>query len=186
MKRLIGFSRLAMLMLAMTLVAGCSSDSDLLDDDNNGTENGSGSGSGSSTTYDSSLSDLTSFDIAIDKTALSETETVPTEGDEAEDYIENNTFSNQVNIAFDGTSATTSGSVEGVTVTISGADVIVKSTAKKVCYNVSGTTSETSPTLMALLSISRARNVATSFLPTAPPTPLPMARSIATPPTTRT
>lgn len=145
MKRLVEFSRLAMLMLAMTLAVGCSSDSDLLGDN---TENGSGNGGNTDNgatggaTYDSSLSDLINFDIAIDKTALNESETVPTDGDEAEDYIENNTFSNQVNIAFDGTSATTSGSVEGVTVSISGADVIVKSSAKKVCYNVSGTTTD--------------------------------------------
>ena len=146
MKRLIGFSRLAMLMFAMTLVVGCSSDADLWEDDNNGTENGGGSGDdnsgGSSTTYDSSLSDLTSFDISIDKTSLDESETIPSDGDEAEDYIENNTFKNEINIAFEGTSATTSGSVDGVTVSVSGADVIVKSSAKKVCYNVSGTTSD--------------------------------------------
>ncbi len=137
--------QMAMLMLALTLVTGCSSDTDLWDDDN--TENGSdtgntGSDTGSSVTYESSLSDLTSFDIAIDKTALSETETVPADGDEADDYIENSTFSNEVKIAFDGTSATVSGDVEGVTVTTSNADVIVKSSAKKMHYIVSGTTSD--------------------------------------------
>ena len=146
MKRLIGFSRLAMLMLAMALVAGCSSDSDFWEDDNNGTEYGGGSGGdnsgGSSTTYDSSLSNLTSFDISIDKTSPTESETIPSEGDEAEDYIENNTFKNEINITFEGNSASTSGSVDGVTVTVNGADVIVKSSAKKVCYNVSGTTSD--------------------------------------------
>lgn len=145
MKRFVEFSRLAMMMLAMTLAVGCSSDSDLLGDDmENGSGNGGNTDNGATegATYDSSLGTLTSFDISIDKTALEESETVPTDGDEAEDYIENNTFSNQVNIAFDGTSATTSGSVEGVTVSISGADVIVESSAKKVCYNVSGTTTD--------------------------------------------
>ena len=138
MKRLVFFMLMGMLMMS-----SCSSDSDLFDDDNteNGSDNGS-SDSGSSTTYNSSLSDLTSFDISIDKTALEETNTVPTEGDEAEDYIENNTFSNNVNIAFNGTSASTSGSVDGVEVSISGADVVVKSSAKKVHYTVSGTTSD--------------------------------------------
>lgn len=139
---------MAMMMLATTLTIGCSSDSDLdFFDQGNGNENGnsgnenSDSGSsGSVATYSSSLSDLTGFDIAIDKTALSESETIPTEGDEAEDFIENNSFKNEVDIAFNGSSASTSGSVDGVTVTINGADVIVKSSAKKVCFNVSGTT----------------------------------------------
>lgn len=138
--RLERLMQLTMLMVAFTIIPGCSSDSDLLGDD---TDNGSGSNnssSGSSTTYASSLSDLTSFDITLDNTALEESETIPTDGDEAEDYIENNTFSNNINITFNGSQASTSGSVDGVTVTISGADVVVKSTVKNVCYTVSGTT----------------------------------------------
>lgn len=139
---------MAMMILATTLTIGCSSDSDLdFFDQGNGNENGNSgnenSDSGSSesvTTYNSSLSDLTSFDISIDKTALSESENIPTEGDEAEDFIENNSFKSEVDIAFKGSSASTSGSVDGVKVTINGADVVVKSSAKKVCYNVSGTT----------------------------------------------
>ena len=147
MKRLFGFyPMMAMMIIAAMLITSCFSDSDFFDQEN-GTENGnsgnenSDSGSsGSATTYNSSLSDLTGFDIAIDKTALSESETIPTEGDEAEDFIENNSFKNEVDIAFNGSSASTSGSVDGVTVAINGADVVVKSSAKKVCYNVSGTT----------------------------------------------
>ncbi len=145
MKRIM---QMAMLTLAFTMVTGCSSDTDIWEEaQGNGTGNNSSSDSGSSdsgnsVTYDSSLSDLTSFDISLDKTALSETETVPTEGDEADDYIENSTFSNEVKIAFDGTSATVSGNVDGVTVTTNNADVIVKSTVKKVHYTVSGTTSD--------------------------------------------
>ena len=141
---------MAMMVLAATLTIGCSSDSDLdffdqgngseTENGNSGNENSGSESSGSTVTYNSSLSDLTGFDIAIDKTALSETETIPTEGDEAEDFIENNSFNNEVDIAFNGSSASTSGSVDGVTVTINGADVIVNSSVKKVCYNVSGTT----------------------------------------------
>ena len=143
---------MAMMILATTLTIGCSSNSDLdffdqgngneTENGSSGNENSDSGSSGSTTTYSSSLSDLTSFDISIDKTTLSETETIPTEGDEAEDFIENNTFKSEVDIAFNGSSASTSGSVDGVTVTINGADVIVKSSAKKVCYNVSGTTTD--------------------------------------------
>ena len=89
MKRLFDYSRWAMMILALMLTVGCSSDSDLFDDNDNtengnsGNENSGSDSSGSMVTYNSSLSDLTGFDIAIDKTELSETETIPTEGDEA-------------------------------------------------------------------------------------------------------
>ncbi len=135
-----------MVLIAALMMTACSSDSDLLGDDSNGTEQKPGtsgdSGNSGSVTYSSAISDLMSFDISLDNSTLTETETIPTEGDEAEDYIENNAFKNNVSIAFNGNSATTSGSVDGVTVTINGADVIVKSSAKNVCYTVSGTTSD--------------------------------------------
>ena len=86
MKRLFDYSRWAMMILVLMLTIGCSSDSDLFDDDDNTENSGSGNSgsesSGSTVTYNSSLSDLTGFDIAIDKTALGETETIPTEGDD--------------------------------------------------------------------------------------------------------
>lgn len=135
------------MLIATMLTVACSSDSDFLDDfnqdDNSGTTDGTtdnnGSSSGSSTSYSSSLSDLTSFDIAIDSTALSETESIPSDD---EDYIENNTFNNEVTITFNGSSASYSSNVDGVSVSVSGADVIVTSTAKKVHYTVSGSTSD--------------------------------------------
>lgn len=133
-----------MMLLALSLLAACSASNgewgedfnrQFPDSDNSGT-------SSEGTTYDSSISEVTSFDIAIDKTALEETENIPTDNDEAEDYIENNKFTNDISIHFDGSSATVSGSVSGVTVTAENADVVVKSTAKKVHYTVSGSTSD--------------------------------------------
>ncbi len=148
MKRMMKFKRMvqmAMTMVAMLMVMGCSSDSDF-GGWGNGNNIGSGengnNGNGGSTTYSSSISDLMTFDVAIDKTDLEESETIPSEGDEAEDYIENNTFTSTIGIAFNGTTATTSGSVDGVTVTADGADVVVKSSAKNVCYTVTGSTSD--------------------------------------------
>lgn len=120
---------MVMMMFAAMLTTSCSSDSDFFDQENgtengnSGNENSDNGSSDSATTYNSSPGDLTSFDISIDKTALSESETIPTEGDEAEDFIENNSFKNEVDIAFNGSSASTSGSVDGVTVTINGADL---------------------------------------------------------------
>ncbi len=139
---------MALVMVALIALAGCTTDSAMgMDEWNMGPNNGNGGGNGNnggggSTTYSSSISDLMSFDIAIDKTTLEETESIPTEGDEAEDYIENNSFTNNIGIAFNGGNATTSGSVDGVTVTINGADVIVNSSVKNVCYTVSGTTND--------------------------------------------
>lgn len=134
-------------MVTALALAACSSDNDFIsadsgtsDSDNGGTSSGS-----STTTYSSSLSDLTSFDISIDKTALTESETIPTdESDELyEDYLENNTFNQEIGIAFNGTSASSTGSVDGVDVTITNADVVVNiNSTKKVKLSVSGTTSD--------------------------------------------
>ena len=83
--------------------------------------------------------DLYTFTIAVDSTAFSESETVPSDD---EDYLENNEFSSEITITYSGTSASYSGSVSGVSVSISGADVTVTSTVKKVCYKVSGGTTD--------------------------------------------
>lgn len=137
----------AMMMLATMSFVACSSDSDLLDEwadgDNSDNGNSNSGNSGSTTSYSSSLTDLTSFDIAVDSTALSETETIPTDesADLYEDYIENNEFTNDVTITFKGSSATYT-TVDGVTVSVNGADVVVNSTIKKMRISVSGTTSD--------------------------------------------
>ena len=128
---------LKLLVLFTGLVAiSCSSDNGLLDDQETDAGNGN-TETGSSATYSSSISELNTFDIAVDSTALDETETVPQDD---EDYIENNKFTNEIQIAFNGSSATVTGSASGVTVNVSGADVTVTSTAKKMCYTVSGST----------------------------------------------
>lgn len=136
-----------MMMLATMSFVACSSDSDLLDEwadgDNSDNGNSNSGNSGSTTSYSSSLTDLTSFDIAVDSTALSETETIPTDesADLYEDYIENNEFTNDVTITFKGSSASYT-TVDGVTVSVNGADVVVNSTIKKMRISVSGTTSD--------------------------------------------
>src|SRR5690606_26584388 len=62
---------------------------------------------------------------------------------DADDLIANSSFTSQVLIAFDGTSATITNplSASGVSVTISSGDVTVTSAAKNVAYVISGTTS---------------------------------------------
>ncbi len=137
------------LICAASLLAACSPDSDFTNDitGNDTTQNGGNQTGGSSTvTPAASISDLTSMDIAIDETALTESdETIPSDetADNYEDYIENNEFTNEVAITFNGSSASYTGNVSGVTVAISGADVTVNAVdAKKVKYTVTGTTTD--------------------------------------------
>ena len=67
------------IMSAALLLSSCSTDMGFTDDDfDNKGQNGSDGGNGS-TTYSSSISDLIGFDIALDRTALDEEETVPTD-----------------------------------------------------------------------------------------------------------
>jgi hypothetical protein len=77
--------------------------------------------------------------VAIDTTALAETETVPS-GDE--DYVENYTTSNTIYITYNGSSASYEGNVSGVSIAISGADVTVTSTTAGVNYVLSGSSTE--------------------------------------------
>ncbi len=123
------------LIAAATLMTACSDDSSLNENETQG---------GSLTTYPSSITDLTDFDIALDESTLEESESIPSDENAAdyEDYIENNKFTNEIGIVFSGTTATTSGTVSGVTVDINGADVVVNSSAKNVKYTVSGATSD--------------------------------------------
>ena len=87
-----------------------------------------------------SIGELTSFTIAVDSTALNESENIDSSD---EDYIENNTFDNEIKITFNGTQdATVSGEVTGVSVAVSGGHVTVVSTVKGVRYTLSGTTGD--------------------------------------------
>jgi len=125
--------------VATATLASCSSN----DDNNEGQSNigtpeaPSGGTTGSGTA--ASLGELTSFAVAIDSTALSETDNVDASD---EDYIENNTFAKTVYVNFSGTSATVSGTTDSISATVSGADVTLTATGTKVNYVVSGSTSD--------------------------------------------
>lgn len=131
---------LMMVATATMLAASCSTNDDYFDDYVNNQEiispiGGSSSAGGTATT----AGELTTFDIVVDSTAMAETETF-TEDDE--DYVENNSFSSTVYINYNGSTASYRGSVDGVSVTIDGADVIVTSVAKGVNYVLSGSTND--------------------------------------------
>lgn len=81
--------------------------------------------------------ELTSFTIAIDTTAMEETETINADD---EDYVENNTFKTTINITYEGASATVSGD-DNHLVSVSGADVTITPTTKAI-YVLSGKTAD--------------------------------------------
>lgn len=86
---------------------------------------------------------LGTFDVTIDTSALTETETIPGSTDTYyEDYVETYTPTTTIKIAYNGNSATVSGEAEGVTITKDGADVTVNATVKNIAYELSGTTSD--------------------------------------------
>ena len=86
---------------------------------------------------------LGTFDVTIDTSALTETETIPGSTDTYyEDYVETYTPTTTIKIVYNGNSATVSGEAEGVTITKDGADVTVNSTVKNIAYELSGTTSD--------------------------------------------
>lgn len=133
--------RFCQFIIAMVtlLAASCSTDDDLFEDFYGYQNAEAGGAATSASTAAETAGDLATFDIAVDSTALSETESVPTDD---EDYLENNTFEQTISIVYNGTTATATGSVEGVTIEISGADVNVTSTAKGVNYVLSGATND--------------------------------------------
>ena len=123
--------------MATLVAASCSSGDDFIDDyfDIIDTPSG-GSSAGSSA---STAGTLTTFDIAIDSTAMAESETIPADD---EDYLENNSFTETISIRYEGASATVTGAAEGVSISTSGAHVSVTSTAKGVNYVLSGSSAD--------------------------------------------
>ncbi len=93
-------------LITALLVAGllsCAEESPFEPDFNQNNEVPSTPSGGST----ASIGELTSFTIAIDSTALSESESIDPSD---EDYIENNTFDNEIKITFNGSdNATVSG-----------------------------------------------------------------------------
>ena len=128
------------LMAAAIAAASCSTDdNDLFEEwgampgQDNMMPGGTNDSNGSA-----SIGDLTSFDIQLNEETLAESETIPADD---EDYIENNTFGNTIAIVYNGTSATVSGAVDGVEVSVNGAHVTVNSTVK-CAYELSGNSSD--------------------------------------------
>ena len=131
---------LTLVGIATLLAASCSAGDDYLDNINNYMQdNGYRPNGNSSSIIADSADNLGDLTIAVDSTAIEESETIPADN---EDYLENNTFNNEIRIHFNNAEASVTGSVAGVSVIVNGADVTVQSTAKGVNYILSGTTSD--------------------------------------------
>ena len=123
---------LVVVMLPVVLAA-CSNDNPFSD-----SENGSSTGI-------MDLGSLSSFDVQVNTSALSETETLPqTESDQYwSQFVECNfSAQNTTTISFNGTSPTITGVVDGDTVTADGCNVTVKSHNKGLVLKVTGTTTD--------------------------------------------
>ena len=131
---------LMMALMATLLIASCSTYDDYYRDimDSN-TWNNTTNGSSSTSTIPTTADELSTFEITVDSTAMDESETIPVDD---EDYVENNSFNSTVYINYDGSTASYIGLVEGVSISINNADVIVTSTAKGVNYVLSGSTND--------------------------------------------
>ena len=131
---------LIMALMATILIASCSTDDDYYRDimDSN-TWNNTTNGGSSTSTIPTTADQLLSFEITVDSTALDESETIPIDD---ENYVENNSFNSTVYINYNGSTASYTGMVDGVNISINNADVIVTSTAKGVNYVLSGSTND--------------------------------------------
>ena len=128
-------------------VTACTTDDSW--EDNSWTDNTTTSNDDNSTTTDStdnvangasSDGDVTTFTVALNRNAISESVTVDSEDD---DYIENTTFDKTITITFSTSgAATVSGDDEGI-VSISGNDVIATNTSKNnIKYVLTGETTD--------------------------------------------
>lgn len=81
---------------------------------------------------------VTLIGTGCEKSSSSSISTDTFTGDEASDYVNNETWSNTINIVWDGTDVTVTGSADSVTVSNSNGYVTVNSTVKNIEYAVSG------------------------------------------------
>ncbi len=144
---------IAPLMCALALWA-CSSDDDdttttqPTSSEQSGNDTGDESGDTDGGTSSSTTTDTdTSLDFEVSwevfpESGYTDATDSPSSTDDADDFVENSSFTSTINIAYDGTTATVAGEVDGVEVTVDGAYVTVNSSAKAVEYVLTGATTD--------------------------------------------
>ncbi len=135
-------------MFAALTLSACSTDDPYEDifsySQYDNSQSGGMSGTGGSTSTNTGvLGDLASFDISVDTSSLSESETLPDATDTYyEDYVETYSPTSVVTVTYDGSQATIGELPEGVTATVNGAHVTISSTLKNMCYQLSGSSTD--------------------------------------------
>ena len=130
-----------MLIASIAMMTGCSAD-DPFEQFNFGNSGWNNFGNGSSTT----TGELAAFDIAIDGMTAEPTDVAEGYFPDEEDALENNEFTKEVTIDLSNPVAKTE---NGVQVTVKGGHVTVNhGSEKKICYVVSGTTTNGSLTVL--------------------------------------
>ena len=126
-----------MIAAFITMMVGCTAEDPFEDfnfENNGWNENNMSGGNGNSTT----MGELATFDIAIDKTTAEPATTANDYFPDEEDVLENNEFTTEVSIDLSNPVAKIE---NGVVVTVNGMHVTAShGSTKKVCYVVSGTT----------------------------------------------
>ena len=133
-----------MLMSSAASVTSCTQDDPYEEYFNNWMNNNvtPNTSSGNSST----TGELASFDVAIDKTTAEPTDVATAYYPDEEDMLENNDFSTEVAIDL---SNPVSKTVNGVEITVNGSHVTANhGSEKKVCYVVSGSTTNGSLTIL--------------------------------------
>ena len=138
------FLAFLMLMASVASVTSCTQDNPKEEYFNNWMNNNvtPNTSSGNSAT----TGELASFDVAIDKSTAEPTDVATAYYPDEEDMLENNDFSTEVAIDL---SNPVSKTVNGVEITVNGSHVTANhGSEKKVCYVVSGSTSNGSLTIL--------------------------------------
>ena len=142
MKKILAY---VMLMASVVVMTGCTADNPFEEYYNNWNNNGgmfNGGGTGNSAT----TGELTTFDVTIDKTTAEPTDVATAYFPDEEDALENSEFTTEVSIDLSNPVAKT---LNGVEVTVNGGHVTANhGSEKKVCYVVSGSTSNGSLTIL--------------------------------------
>jgi len=142
MKKILAY---VMLMASVVVMTGCTADNPFEEYYNNWNNNGgmfNGGGTGNSAT----TGELTTFDVTIDKTTAEPTDVATAYFPDEEDALENSEFTTEVSIDLSNPVAKT---LNGVEVTVNGGHVTADhGSEKKVCYVVSGSTSNGSLTIL--------------------------------------
>ena len=136
---------LTLMVITAVFMTSCSANDPFEEYFNDNSWNNSGFTPGSSGSS-ATTGELTTFDIAIDKTTEEPTEVVEAYFPDEEDALENNEFTKEVSIDLSNPVAKTE---NGVEVTVNGGHVTANhGSEKKICYVVSGTTTNGSFTVI--------------------------------------